>query len=216
MLDLAADPESVLREVLSRDEFRESSLQTLLDRFYGGLYSAIQHALSWIAKHWPKIGPLPENYEIFWTLMGLAFYATVLGLVVAGIVFLIRRVILPKWAQQTTSDAGTAGDSAQEVVPAVPSHDAALALALQGRYREALMVLFRFVLLQLHERGVVKLHPSWTNREILDQVPAQNLIKTPLTEMTTQFNAVRYGGMPCGKDDFDRSVRLAEELTRGN
>lgn len=216
MLDLTANPESVLREVLARDEFRDTPIQTLLDRLNEALFSAIQEMLSWISRHWPKIGPLPEGYGVLWTLIGMAFYATILGLVIAGIVLLFQQFILPRLggSPTATSDDPSLPTDRRQSEP--PSREAAMALALQGRYRDALMVLFRFVLAKLHERGIVKLRPSWTNREILNQVPAEDLLKLPLTEMTTQFNAVRYGGISCAKEDFDRYLKLAEQLTRGD
>ncbi len=79
MLGLPVDPESVLRDVLSRDEFRESPVQSLVDRLNEVIVSGIQHILSWIAKHWPHFGAISGNYDFLWTILGSLFYAVILG-----------------------------------------------------------------------------------------------------------------------------------------
>lgn len=216
MLGLPVDPESVLRDVLSRDEFRESPVRSLIDRLNELIYSGIQHILSWIARHWPHFGRVTGDYELFWTILGSLFYGLILGLVLVGVVLLVQRVILPFVRRKRTRISPEVARTARVASRDSPSREEALKMALNGQYRDALMQLFRFVLVQLHERGVVKLHPSWTNREILREIPATQPVKAPLSAMTVQFNAVRYGGMACNKTDFDRFLGLAEQITRGD
>jgi hypothetical protein len=216
MLGLPTDPESVLRDVLSRDEFRESPVQSLVDRINEFILSGIQRILSWIADHWPQFGLFRGDYELLWTVLGSLFYGLILGLMVAAVLLLFHRVILPRLRRQRARVTETAPESEDRALSMVPSRDDALNLARHGKYRDGLIQLFRFVLMALHERGLLKLHPSRTNREILGEVSDTQPIKGPLTEMTVHFNAVRYGGMPCGKADFDHFLGLAEEITRGN
>ncbi len=216
MLGLPVDPESVLRDVLSRDEFRESPVRSLIDRLNELIFSGIQHILSWIAKHWPHFGPIKGDYEFLWTILGSVFYGVILALAIATAVFLFQRVILPRLRQKRTKVSTEVDDAKDHALSKSPTRDEALKLALEGQYRDALIQLFRFVLIQLHERGVLRLHPSWTNREILLEIAETQPFKEPLSEMTAHFNAVRYGGTACNKTDFERFLGLAEEITRGN
>jgi len=216
ILGLPADPELLLRDVLSREEFRESPIRSLVDRINEFIVSGIQHVVSWIAEHWPQFSLPKGNYELLWTVLGSLFYGLILGLIVAAVIFLYQRVILPRLRRARTGVSAEADELQGRAPHGAPSRDVALGLAREGKYREALMELFRFVLIQLHGRGVLRLHPSRTNREILGGVSDTLPIKEPLTEMTSHFNTIRYGGMPCGKNDFDRFLRLVEEITRGN
>jgi hypothetical protein len=215
MLGLPVDPESVLRDVLSRDEFTESPVRSLIDRLNELIFSGIQHVLSWIAKHWPHFSPMTGNNELLWTILGSLFYGVILGLVVAAAVLLCQRVILPRLRQRRTEIGIEIHDAADPALKNSPSRDEALGLALKGHYRDAVIQLFRFVLIQLHERGVLRLHPSRTNREILHEISDTQPLKEPLSEMTAHFNAVRYGGTACHQNDFDRFLGLAEKITRG-
>jgi hypothetical protein len=213
LLRLSADPEEVVRQVLSRDEFRESPVQSLADRlleFLSWLWNGI---LSWLHDHWPRLGPIEGNYEFFWTFLGILFYVVILGLLGSVLVLLVIRVILPalrKWSSGGSLAAAVLLDQEEN---AEPSREEVTQLASQGKFSAALVRLFRLILVQLDSRGQVVLHRSRTTREILDAISPRDPVRATLAEMVTVFNAVRYGAAPCGRAEFDRFMILADRVT---
>ena len=218
LLGLAREPEPVLREILTRDEFQETLSQSILEQIVDHILDLFQQALLWISEHWPKLdfGSFQGRADLLWQALGLFLFSAIVALLVGVGALLVYRVLLP-YARSRGHQAAT-----QRPQPSGESslggslRNQALRLAREGRYDDAIVRLFRFVLVQLDRRGRILLHPARTNREILRSLPPREPIKEVLAEMISLFNAVRYGGFPCDKPEFDRFLGLSDRLTEGH
>jgi hypothetical protein len=215
LLGLTREPEPVLREILTRDEFQETLSQSVLEQVVDHILDLFQQALLWISEHWPKLdfGSFQGRADLLWQALGLFLFSIIVALLVGVGALLVYRVLLP-YARSRGLQAATQGlRPAGESIGGGSLRNQALRLAREGHYDDAIIRLFRFVLVQLDRRGRLLLHPARTNREILWSLPPQEPIKEVLAEMISLFNAVRYGGFPCGKPEFDRFLGLSDRLT---
>lgn len=215
LLGLSREPEPVLKEILTRDEFQESLSQPVLDEIVDRILGLIERVLSWIYAHWPKLdfGSLQGQADLFWQALGVFLFFVIAVLLVGAGALLVYRVLLPYARSREHQAATQVSQSVGEPASAARLRDQALKLAREGKYGEAIVRLFRFVLVHLDRRGRLLLHPARTNREILRSIPPQEPIRDSLAEMISLFNAVRYGGFPCGKPEFDRFLGLSDRLT---
>jgi hypothetical protein len=212
VLRLPANPEEVARHVLSREEFRTSPVQSLVDRVAEFFVALLNALVSWLQDHWPRFGRIEGDYDFFWTFLGIFFYAVILGLLVSALIFVFIKLIRPalqRWTSRVFPDAGILPEQDE---PGEPSRQEVLDLARQGNFRAALIRLFRSILIQLDSRGQLILHRSRTTREILNAFPSQEPVRETLADMITVFNAVRYGAAPCGRAEFERFAALADRV----
>jgi hypothetical protein len=209
-LQLPRNPESVLKEVLSRSEFRDSENESLADKLRAMLFDTLQRILAWIRDRIPSV-KLPEaELDVFWTVIGSFVVAAALVLVAVVVFYATKswwrkKPDTQEFADWDTPDATTSADVRVN----------ALKSAEQDNFREALISMFRYVLLWLDERGRLSLHQVKTNREVLESLRGDKTLRSALGEMIPIFNRVRYGNYPCEKNDYEKFLALCSRVDGG-
>ncbi len=211
--DLPRDPHPLMEEILSRPEFNEDFTASPWEVLQAYLLEQLRRAGRWLAKHFPSlprvdVDPTPAWWIVEFILIG----ALVVAAVVAGR-FAVKYFLSQK--RRGPVESIPIESEEPEFVGSEDALAAARAMAGEARYREALIYLFRFVLLRLDERGTVTVRQGKTNREILQNVPDDQPIKQPLSQMILLFNRVRYGNEACSRTVFDRFVSLSRRVTGG-
>ena len=207
--DLPSAPEPVLKEVLSREEFRESPVQPIIDRIREWAADLLRRAFHWIFSRIPDLPRIESDADVLWMILAGLLIGTAALPLFFLVKFLIRLLLRKTWKKDRggpeSEEAGTArsGELRAE----------ATAQAERGNYRRALILLFRFALAWLDEAGRLTVHHSRTNREILESVRSEEPLRESLGEMIPVFNRVRYGDGPCDKADYERFLTLCRRVT---
>ncbi len=217
-LGLPQEPKPLLEQILARDEFKQQESRSLTDRLRELVREMIRRVLEWIVKHLPK-GTWLSFDSTKWDAVWNVLSALLIGTAVVLFVWFGKRVadfILTRAGRKSAIPS----HGAPEPVMSLVSNEArklALKKAEEGNYPQALIYLFRFVLLWLDERGRLPLHPGKTNREVLQGLARGEPLRPVLGEMVVAFNRVKYGMAPCEKHDYERFLALChtvEEETR--
>ncbi|HTY22948.1 MAG TPA: hypothetical protein VMC85_07450 [Desulfomonilaceae bacterium] len=206
---LQQDPEALLADILSRREFKEAATESVLDKLIETLRHFLQRALVWLFSRFAGLGPVNLGSEFMWTTVAIVLLIALLASVVmvyARFIFLRPRKI--RGAGRKFAEQGP------ELWDIGELQAQALSIAQQGNYREALILLFRFVLLKLDGLGYIKWHPCKTNREILKSVDDKTAVHEHLAEMISVFNRVCYGDYVCGNAEFQRFLALSQAVTQ--
>lgn len=206
-LGLSQDPDSLLREILSRSEFKESNwtwlsealLRWLSERFRW-LYDLILALLRKFFGRWN----VNVEADTLWSAVG-AFFAAVFVVGALLVLFHALKAFLHRKEdrpEMQPSFFAAVGQSSSETLRISRS------MAERGEYRGALIHLFRYVLIRLDEQGRLGFYAGKTNREILRSPGLRLSDRKVLSEMIPIFNGVRYGDFPCGKSEYDRFLSL--------
>ncbi len=206
--NLPQDPEDLLREILSRTEFTDAAKESLLDRVRDYLTYLWRKGLSWLSDRWPDLGPFSFGNESVWAAVGILLLTAILALIIIRLARFFSGVSKKSWAKQSEHT-----DQPVEFEDLGEMQRQAVQLAHRGEYRQALVLLFRFVLLRLDELGRIKWHPCKTNREILRSADRTTLTHDPLSEMISMFNGIYYGDKNCSSQDFYHFLNLAQSVT---
>jgi hypothetical protein len=204
-LGLSQNPDSILREILERREFKDSFKNSLVAALMRWFLELITRLANRLFGKWR----LDFEGEIVWTAVG-AFFAVVL---VAAVIVCLYFVAKAFFARDTTAE-----DSDPEFHDATESSSELLSVshakAEAGEYGEALIYLFRYVLTRLDEQGRLGFYTGKTNREILRSPNLKKIDRAILSEMIPIFNRVRYGGFLCAKGDYEEFRSLARRLVQ--
>ncbi|MDQ7785354.1 MAG: DUF4129 domain-containing protein [Desulfomonilaceae bacterium] len=204
--ELPRDPKTALEDILARDEFRNRE-ESWIAQARTFMWETFLRAVKWILDRLPRFGTfdLDEGTgQMILDAQLIGLLALIAGLCAWLVVRLIaarRRGMLPVDPHEDRATSETAGNGDERA--------AALKLAERGRYGEALIHLFRYVLIRLDEKGRVSVGPGKTNREVLESIPVDEPFREPMAEMIPLFNRVRYGGADCGKADYERFEALS-------
>jgi hypothetical protein len=211
-LQLPRNPESVLQQVLSRSEFKESKKEHASDSIWTLMLDVLKKVLKWIRNRIPKIKfSLPRtDLEYLWIALASFVVATVL---VLAAVFIFRATRSLGWETLQFED-----DEELSSFVSIPSRTvkaSAFKSAEQGNFQEALIIMFRYVLLCLDEHGKLSLHQVKTNREVLESLGNDTSLRSTLAEMIPIFNRVRYGSYACDKNDYEKFLALCSRVDGG-
>jgi hypothetical protein len=211
--DLPRDPHPVVEEILSRPEFNQDFSASPLEELRAYIDEQLRRAGRWLARHFPRLPHLDvDPTPGWWAVEFILIMVLVIAAVAAGW-FAVKYLLSRK--QDRPIKLLPLESEEPEFVGSEDALAAARAMAGEGRYREALIYLFRFVLLRLDERGIVTLRQGKTNREIFQSIPEHQTIKQPLGQMISLFNRVRYGNEACSRTVFERFVSLSRRVTGG-
>jgi len=210
--DLPRDPESVLRNVLSRREFAEDPVSNWLRRIWDRAVQISAEIVRWIVSRIPSMGPVKIRGDILGTI-GTAL------LVGAAAVILILvgwrlAAVLAKRSRRRDAAHRPPLESDDGATPA-GLRRRALSEADQGNYGLALSLFFRYALLRLDEDGLLAYHQGKTNRELLAALKADEVVRGRVAEMVFVFNRVRYGRAPCDRDEYERFLVLCRYAVGG-
>lgn len=210
--NLSQDPESVLREVLSRSEFDVPSEETRWDRIKKTIDEIIETIIAWLLEKLKGIDPEGFDPNPFWRVgEGLLIGAAILlAFILADIVY--------RSVRARRGDRYGAIPSAHRVPLYLSSRqlrDMARESAENGDYRMGLILLFRAVVLGLEEEGKIAHHGGKTNWEIVRSISGDGLVRESVRQLVPIFNRVFYGEVPCGREDYERFRRLCGRVTEG-
>ncbi|MFC1836871.1 hypothetical protein ACFL2Q_19455 [Thermodesulfobacteriota bacterium] len=210
--DLPANPDTVLQEVLSRQEFVDAAKKSLWEEIRDWIYEGFRKVLRWIWSLLPGISPSEEDARVLdWILRALLIAVGMTAVLFVGyqVYRFIRRSRFGSRSRAKTEKAEeeilTADDELWRL---------ALEKAEQGRYGEALILLFRSALMTLDAAGLIYYHPGRTNREILNSLEQGTPIRNTLYQMVPVFNRVFYGNARCGKSDYEHFLEMCSRITR--
>lgn len=204
-------PEPVLEDVLSREEFRQSWVDSVTEAFSTWLLEILERILTWLSRRIPRLGPIEADWDFWGLVTEILMIAVAVVVAVFAARFLIK-LIISRIPHSRAPDSATPGDSV-EFVSAGKSWKQALELGRQGKYREGLIQLFRSVLAWLDESGRLPVREDRTNREILESVSDSGALRAVLTEMIPIFNRVRYGNAECDRAVYERFLALCRRVT---
>jgi len=208
---LSQAPESLAREILSRDEFQQTLAERLVEQLRNLLYEAIKRLLSQLEKILPRMPGLKIDPEVpravaIWILLG--FLALIAAL---GLWFALARFRAS--ASRLRATATLEPDKSFGSASSRDLWDQALLTAEQARYAEALVLLFRFLVSRFHEEGLLSFHRGKTNREILESLgPAP--FRDTVADLVSRFDQVRYGGGACAKADYDEFLKRCRQVSQ--
>lgn len=208
--NLPRSPEPVLKEILSRPEFKEDAAHSLIERLWNQLQEELIRLLARIFRRLP----LPEGYK-FPQNVGRTL-VTVMLLGSAGLLAVFVLIRIFHLARRKRAPSENNSSAAQLGEPGIPGSGEcraeALRLAEKGNYSQALIHLFRSALLRLKEKGFLSFHKGKTNREILESIN-DDLLRGIIAEMIPSFNQVRYGNASCDRLEYERFLGLCLRLT---
>jgi hypothetical protein len=208
--DLPRDPEQVLSEALSRDEFKPRAA-SWRERLSQWLSDLLRRVLEWLSKGRFAAKQSTPKPKVDWQIIQLIMMAAA-G---AALLFLAYRIV--RSVRRRPRSKGRGGPSSLQAAAQPRTADLVLqdahSAASDGRYSDAVVLLFRFVLLTLNERGLVTLHTFRTNREIVEALPRGTLIRDGAARIVPIFNEVRYGRKECDRADYESFLEECKTMT---
>lgn len=209
-LQLSRSPEATLQEILSRAEFKDSDRESLMDRLRAWISEIRQRMLAWIWERIPSASFPEAELGTVWTVLGSFVVAALL--VVVGI---LAWYSIRFFGSKQTSAQEEAGPDLSEIATSNELRLLATRSSETGNFREALIYMFRSVLLWLDERGKLSLHKVKTNREVLESLRNDKRLREAFGDMVPVFNRVRYGNYPCDKHDYEKFLATCNRVDGG-
>jgi len=208
--NLPQSPETLIKEILSRDEFKEDETRSFIERLLERLYKELVRLLVGILKRFPA-GEIPQiDEKLGWMVVKMML----LGSAVVLAIYVLLRAFSLFGNRGIFSDTSFPESEMgrPRVAGSRDSWDRALMLAEKANYAEALINLFRFAVLKLDEQGVLLFHRGKTNGEILECINNDSL-REILVEMVPSFNRVRYGKASCDRMEYEHFLGLCRRLS---
>jgi hypothetical protein len=151
-----------------------------------------------------------------WLLLG----GLALAVVVVGVLLYLTSPRSPRTAkpESVSGTQSTAADGdARQVLEESPATlwRQADTLAAEGKFRDAVRLLYLAVLAALHRQHFIRFEPTRTNGEYVHQVrlseQAPDELHEPFERLTNRFETAWYGERPCDAEDYRACRALAEE-----
>jgi Domain of unknown function (DUF4129) len=149
------------------------------------------------------------------------------GAFLARIVFLVLLVVavllIVGWVLRVLIDRGwktaEAGGSKEDTASAAsserePAFEDAARLAAEGRYAEAIHALLLAAIRHFAERSRAQVQPSRTSRELVRLLPLAAEAREAFTELVRAVELSLFGGVPVGREEYERSLSRFRALTR--
>jgi hypothetical protein len=164
----------------------------------------------------PGIGGAGLGQAGAMVLGGLFLAVLVAALVLLGIHLYRNRSRKPKQPKTETADLPAEAEPPPYEQPAAVLWQRAEKLAHEGRYLDALRMLYRAVLSLLHRKQLLHYESTRTNGEYVQEVrlspqaPAQ--LREPFERLTDLFERKWYGDHGCEAAEFQEGHGLADEI----
>jgi hypothetical protein len=169
--------------------------------------------LAWLGARWnallDRLDRLahqhPAGFDILVGALGV-----VLLLLLVHIGYVLWRIVRPS---ARTGEA-VPGGGAPLVLDARAHLARAAALALAGRYAEALGHRFLAVVLELEEAGAARFHRSKTPAEYVGEARLDEAGRATFAELVGQLYRHLFGAVPCEEAEYVAFGRAAQQVTR--
>lgn len=207
--NLPKSPDTLLKEILSRQEFQEDESQSFIDRLWERLHRELARLLARLLESLPLVGSPQLDEQLGRTIVRMILVGAA-GLLV---LYVLVRVFSLVAKRRIFSETGFQKPELKnpDFAGSRKSWDHALMLAANADYAEALINLFRFAVLKLDEQGILLFHSRKTNREILESIKSDTL-REIVAEMIPRFNRVRYGKASCDRLEYEHFLGLCRRL----
>jgi hypothetical protein len=142
-----------------------------------------------------------------------------MGALLFGLATLLKRLRLQRNSKPEKKEAREVlGEEIDGDVTAADLFARAAELARLGDYRAAIRRAYISVLVELEQRGKLRLHQARTNRDYLDALHNEDQIYPPFSSMTGAYERVWYGEEKATNVEFEQFIqvyrRLAESAER--
>lgn len=84
----------------------------------------------------------------------------------------------------------------------------------QGDYRQAMIYLFSFELVELDRRSLIRLAKGKTNRQYLRELGSRRAVRELVEQTMTAFEDVFFGGLALSRERFELSFTRVDEFSR--
>lgn len=144
-----------------------------------------------------------------------------LAVIVMGVILYLNSPRAPKPETVTRADTLSSANDVRQVLEESPATlwRQADALANEGRFRDAVRVLYFAVLALLHRQHFIRFEPTRTNGEYVHQVrlseQAPPELHEPFQRLTNLFETAWYGEDSCAAGDYRACRTLADEVRQG-
>lgn len=208
---LPESPGPLAREILSADEFKPGLIEQLLNEVRTWIAETLEEIFFKLFRQFHFSHNFNLDKDLSWSVFVGALLVLLAIAVALGLWYAFRR-----WGWPIRRVSRAERNTHDELFSAAHSGalwDQAVIMAERGDYGAAMILLFRFVLMSLQEKGLLSFHRGKTNREILDtlgSVPFRDV----LAEMVLRFNRVRYGRATCGQADYEEFLGLCRQVAQ--
>jgi hypothetical protein len=210
---LPGDPEPVLEEVLSRDEFKPDPNEEYWKNIEEALGEMLRRILKWIFDRFPEI-ELDGEHTIL-DLLWIVVKALLIGFCILCLVYVAKHGLDYFLKRSGAARSGDVPDRREPYKNSLQLAELARSAADRNDYGLAVILMFRSVLARLDEQDLITHHPGRTNREILRAVSSNPSLARALSGMVPLFNRVRYGNAHCDRAQYERFMALCRDLTEG-
>jgi hypothetical protein len=199
--------------ILARPDYRpdvekESSVRKWLKRIWDAFIRFLSRILGT-----SKTASSPAGGGSF-TGFSVLIYILIVAAAVIGIIRLIRRMRLNRDSKKEKETREILGEEIAEDVTAAELLAKATELARQGDYRTAIRRAYLALLVELEQRGKLRLHRSKTNRDYLDSLRSERELFPPFSTMTGTFERVWYGETRATEDEFNGFIVKYHETVK--
>lgn len=211
--ELPKDPDSLLHEILARSEFQQASKETLWDRMMKRAEELLLAFFRWLAELLGSVGNGSGfNPHSLWRVAE--------GLLIGSAILLalyVAKALFEYFRDRKGRSAEPPAERTEILVYLSSSRlrEEAMQCARRGDYRTGLILLFRSVLVRLEEEGKIARHRGKTNREVLRSISGDGIVRETVGRLVPVFDGVCYGKARCGKEEYDRFLRLCTRVIQG-
>jgi len=164
------------------------------------------------------VGEVPGSRVAVPVLGAGAFLAKIVFIVLLAVAvllvlgWLLRELIQRRRTRADTDD--TEEPAAAEIIEREPAFEDAARLAAEGRYAEAIHALLLAAIRTFAERSRTPVQPSRTSRELVRLLPLGAETRGAFTELVKTVELSLFGGVPVGREEYERSLSRFRSLTR--
>lgn len=166
--------------------------------------------LAWLRRQWAALVRWLEQLQ---SDQPTLFLVLVVALAVTAVAILVHLGVLA-FRVVTAREGPPAERHADVAMP--PNPDAmtqqAETLAGDGRYREAVIMLFQATLVRLDAQRAIRFHPSKTPAEYVIEASLRPTGRSALAGMVDRLYHYLFGDAPCHEDEWRAFRSLAEEV----
>lgn len=169
----------------------------------------------------PRVGSITD---ILWTILKVIFWIVV-GLVLLLLVYLLVRAYLQREDQAVATTSRTAqldeDESDIERIESLPFTvarprgdllDEAMAQYKSGNFRQAVIYLYSYLLIQLDRHQQIRLARGKTNRMYLRELRQQPVLRSVLETTMLSFEDVFFGNHALTREEFERCLGRLDEF----
>jgi len=171
----------------------------------------------------PRTPPTPVNWSLDPRIIGYIIVGVLVILLVLVVIFLLRR--LRSFQGDAAGDLADGQRRLSDVdrIEALPFHikagqgdllAQATELYRQGRFAEAIVLLFSYLLVEMDKHQVIRLSKGKTNRQYLREIGPRRALRALVERTMFAFEAVFFGHHSLDREGFEACWSQVAEFQR--